>query len=111
MKKTTDTLFIHDSIDCAFEFVSEHRFFLKDIPIEIIIRLERPIGADGIYFKQSHFIQTPLQAGPYATSRPWNDDEMSALRQVVTAFTTEYTTAVSKGHQPSKEWLVANENF
>ena len=92
-------------------FVSEFRFFLKNIPTEITVRLYRPMQGSGIIFQQSHFIKTPMQPGPYRTSRPWNDDEGSALHQVVHALATEYNAAVHQGHAPDPSWLVENDQF
>jgi hypothetical protein len=61
--------------------------------------------------EQSHFIKTPLQGSPYMTSRPYNDDKFSALRQVVRGFDDYYKPAVAQKHQPGEDWLVPNQYF
>lgn len=104
---TTDA----DAIDVAKELVKEYQFTLKDISTPITIRLYRVFGAEGIHFTQSHFIHTPVQAGKYATSRPWNDDLGAALHQVVSGITQYYNQAVKKGHAPDEAWLIPNERF
>lgn len=90
---------------------SEYSFNLRGIPTTITVRLYRREARGPVWFEQSHWIKTPEQIGPYRTSRPFNDDEASALRQAVTGLTQFYDMAVKAGHEPSKAWLVENKNF
>jgi hypothetical protein len=111
MPWTVETALGDAAVEQPVQFVSEFKFFLKDIPTEITIRLYRPVNGSGVQFTQSHFIQTPDQAGPYRTSRPWNDDEPRALHQVIDGLTSYYKAAVLNGHKPSADWLHENSHF
>ena len=107
---------IHDALndDLVNEprrLLGEYQFHLGTLTPLITIKLYQMIGREGMYFEQSHFIHTPMQGGPYMTSRPWNDSEEAALRQAVTGLTMHYTEAVQNGHAPSDSWLVPNEDF
>lgn len=90
---------------------SQYSFKLRGIPITITVRLYRREVRGPVWFEQSHWIKTPEQIGPYRTSRPFNDDEGSALRQAVTGLTQFYNIAVKAGHEPSNAWLIENKNF
>ncbi len=57
-------------------------------------------------FLVSHAIHTPLQAGPYWTSRPFDDTPQDALRRAITGLESYYNQAVSHGYTPSENWLV-----
>ena len=94
------------------KLLSEYQFTLGKIPVLITIRLYKPIiGGTKVLFEQSHFIYTPVQAGPYETSRPWNNDEPSALHQAIFGYTENYNAAVRAGHTPDSKWLVPNKDF
>ena len=90
---------------------SQYSFNLKGIPTTITVRLYRREVRGPVWFEQSHWIKTPEQIGPYRTSRPFNDDESRALRQAVTGFTQFYDMAIKAGNEPSKSWLIENNNF
>ena len=113
MPWTEEDVFTTDSdvIDVAKELVKEYQFTLKDISTPITIRLYRVFGAEGIHFTQSHYIHTPVQAGKYVTSRPWNDDLGATLRQAVSGITQYYSQAVKESHTPNDSWLIPNEHF
>lgn len=93
------------------KLLSEYQFTLRDLSPTIAIRLYELIGADGVIFEQSHYIHTPMQAGPYQPSRPWGDDEAYALHLAVTSLTQYYNDAVRQGHSPKGPWLIPNETF
>ena len=76
----------------------------------VTLRFYRHPGSTTVWFDQSHYIHTPLQGGPYMTSRPCNDDFPSALRQVVRGFADYYNPAI-KDHTPDDGWLVENGDF
>lgn len=73
-------------------------------PITIKLTPDR----DGIHtaFDLSHAIHTPVQATPYRTSRPFDDDHAYALSRAISGLTMYYDMAIEAGHQPSEEWLV-----
>jgi hypothetical protein len=71
-------------------------------PVHITLRKD----AGFWWFKTSHAIHTPLQAGPYWTSRPYDDDAGYALRRAITGLTDYYRDAVEHNLAPSEDWLV-----
>lgn len=93
------------------KLINEHQFTLEGIPCTITIRFYDDPAIDGVTFEQSHYIHTPLQIGPYRTSRPWNDNYDSAFHQALSGFELYYDAAIKKGFVPSKEWLVENKRF
>jgi CxxC motif-containing protein len=78
---------------------------LGNLKTEISITLEHE--GDYVNFVLSHVIKTPVQIGPYRTSRPYNDTPGSALHQAITSLTQYYEMAVGEGHQPQESWLVS----
>ena len=72
----------------------------------VTIELGRFMNSERTKFTLSHVIQTPLQAGPYRTSRPFDDDPGYALHRAIEGLTSWYEQAVAKGHEPSEDWLV-----
>ena len=78
------------------------------IPTVVTIELGRHMDSDETKAMVSHAIHTPLQAGPYRTSRPYWDDPEYALQKTVSALTDWYEQAVAAGHTPSANWLVEN---
>ena len=56
----------------------------------------------------SHAIHTPMQAAPYRTSRPFDDDWAYALHRAVDGLLSYYRAAVAAGHLPEEAWLVKN---
>ena len=59
-------------------------------------------------FRASHAIHTPVQAGPYRTSKRFDDDWEYALFRAVDALLSHYREAIAAGHQPEESWLVGN---
>jgi hypothetical protein len=72
----------------------------------ITIELGRHMDSDETKAMVSHAIHTPVQAGPYRTSRPFWDYPAYALHMAVSAFTQYYGDAVKAGHTPQDSWLV-----
>lgn len=79
---------------------------LGDLTPEIEIQLGREMDNEGTHFSVSHAIHTPVQTGPYRTSRPWGDYPASALRSAISGLTMYYRQAVNAGHEPNDRWLV-----
>ncbi len=113
MAWTPESVFENESdyIHAAKELIKEYEFSLKELSTPIKIRLYKFIGSQKVMFTQSHFINTSVQAGPYDTSRPWNDDLGSALHQVVSGITEYYKAAITNGHTPDETWLEVNKDF
>ncbi|MFH1226724.1 MAG: hypothetical protein V1701_02320 [Planctomycetota bacterium] len=108
---TIESALDDDLISNPRKLLSGYQFTLGEIPVLITIRLYKQLNGKNVEFEQSHFIHTPIQGGPYMTSIPWNDDEASALHQVISGFTRDYNAAVKQGHKPAESWLVPNKNF
>ena len=111
MPHTIESALDHPHVEFPLKFLSEYIFQLGDIQQHVTIRLYRPVGGEGVVFRQSHFIKTPSQGGSYRTSRPSNDSEASALNQVVSAMNEYYREAVAAGHHPDETWLEVNPGF
>ncbi len=79
---------------------------IGSIPTVISIELGRHMTSDETKVWVSHAIHTPVQAGPYRTSRPYWDDPEYALQQTISGFTEYYNQGVKAGHTPSASWLV-----
>ena len=72
----------------------------------ITIELGRFMNSDTTKFIVSHAIHTPEQAGPYRTSKPFDDYPAYALHRAVDGITSYYRSAVKAGHKPKDSWLV-----
>ena len=104
--------FESEHIRGARRFVSEHQFFVGELPQRVTVRLYQSLDGDWIEFEQSHFINTPLQIDAYRTSTPCGDDEDDALHLAVGFCLVQwYEQAVAEGHQPDESWLVPNPRF
>jgi hypothetical protein len=110
-KQVFDTYVSSELITPPRKLVGEYKFRLGSLATEITIRLYASFQNAKILFEQSHFIRTPLQLGPYETTRPWNDNISAALNQVTFGLIDHYNNAVKAGHTPDDSWLVANEEF
>jgi hypothetical protein len=112
MPQSIESAFKHEHVSDVLQFISEYTFILGDLRPVITIRLYRPItGERVVAFRQSHYISTPAQAGPYMTSRPWNDTEEAAINQVVHAMNDYYDQAIRAGHAPDESWLTPSPDF
>ena len=111
MPWTIESALENELIQNQRKLLSEYKFELGEIPVEITIRMYQQLKGNKVEFTQSHFIHTPKQAGPYKTSIPIKDYEAEALHQVVSAFSNYYSQAVSAGCKPSPSWLIKNEEF
>jgi hypothetical protein len=74
----------------------------------VYIDLGRLLRSDNVKFRTSHSIHTPVQVGPYRTSRWIEDDAAYALHRAIDGLTSYYREAVEKGHTPQESWLVRN---
>lgn len=80
-------------------------FRLGRLSTLITLRLTHLEGGD-VGYALSHAIKTPLQAGPYRTSRSYDDSFPAAVRKAVRGLSSYYASAVEAGHEPAEEWLV-----
>lgn len=91
--------------------LSEFQFRLGDIPVEITIRLYKPVHSGKIVIRRSHDIAVD---GVTAGKTYDYDDEASegeALQAGVCELVAIYNAARAKGLKPDRSWLKANENF
>ena len=86
-------------------------FRLGDLSPKIRVRLFRWPGDKEIYFEQSHFLRVPGQREAHTPGLKSDSNEAYALTHAVEALAHAYDDAVERGHQPSDEWLIENEDF
>lgn len=104
--------YINANIFGLKKIIGEYDFKLNEIPdVSIKVKLYKLNDSDEIYFKTSHFIHSPVQAGAYVTSRSSAVNEELALKRAIDTITSYYETAIRDGHEPSDAWLVKNESF
>lgn len=92
-------------------FRSEFRFSLRDIPIEITVRLYNPIHSTAVVIRQSHTIVVPRLDPQTQADCVEQTQEGEALQTVVSLFACTYNAAVEKGLTPDVSWLRANPDF
>ena len=92
-------------------FRSEFKFYLRDIPTEITVRLYNPIASSEVVVRQSHSIAVPgLERQATAECEDTTQDgEM--LQSIVSQFTCAYDAAIAKGMKPDRSWLQPNPGF
>jgi hypothetical protein len=96
----------------AKKLVSEYKFFLEGIPVEIGIKVYQNItDFDGYSFTQSHYLKTPSQAMAYRTHGTHSGSEEDCLRLALNTFLTEYNIALRNDHAPSDDWLEPNNLY
>ena len=59
MSWSTSEAMTDPAIREPMSFRSEFRFYLRDIPVEIMFRLYNPVHSSTIIVRQSHFISVP----------------------------------------------------
>jgi hypothetical protein len=92
-------------------FRSEYRFFLRDIPVEITLRLYKPIHSSAIVVRKSHRLSIPgFDVQPQASADE-QTEEGEALQEVVCQFVHAYNAAIAKGLKPDSSWLQQDSQF
>jgi hypothetical protein len=91
--------------------VNGYQFNLRGTSIVITVNLKEIKKTGKFVFKQSHFIHTPVQAGPYETGHSWGNGEKETLDNALRTFTMFYGDAVIAGHKPNDSWLIFNEKY
>jgi hypothetical protein len=89
--------------------IGSYAIQIGELQTIIFIDLGRLVTNDQVKFRVSHSIKTPLQAGPYRTSKVIEDDAAYALHRAVDGLTRDYRQAVKAGHTPRESWLVKND--
>ena len=99
------------AISEPMKFLSEFRFSLRDIPVEITIRLYQPVHSGRIVIRRSHEIA--VDGINPAKPKNYEDDssEGEALHAGVDDFVMVYNAARAKGLKPDRAWLKPNADF
>ena len=92
-------------------FRSEYRFFLRDIPVEITLRLYTPIHSSSIVVRKSHFLSIPGLDEQKPASPEEQTEEGEALQDVICQFVHAYNAAIAKGLKPDPSWLQQDPKF
>ena len=93
------------------KFLSEFRFSLKDIPIEITVRLYQPVHSGRIVIRRSHEIAVDGVSGGKTYDYDEESSEGEALQAAVCDLVAVYNAARAKGLKPDRSWLKPSPNF
>ena len=110
MSYTLDSALADEAITVVDRHDGMGSFFIKVGSLETPVHIElgRFLADDRVKVDVSHSIHTPMQIGPYRTSKPWDDDAPYALHRAIEGLTSYYNQAVAAGHEPQEDWLVKN---
>jgi hypothetical protein len=92
-------------------FISEFRFSLRDIPVEIAVRLYRPVHSSKIVVRRSHDISVSGLSAQQATECKDDSKEGEVLHAAVDELLCVYNAARANGLKPDTSWLKPNPNF
>ena len=95
----------------SMKFLSEFRFFLKDIPTEITVRLYQPVHSGDIVFRRSHDIAVTGINPPAPAECEDDCGEGEVLHVAVADLIAVYNAARAKGLKPETSWLKPNPKF
>ncbi|HST30885.1 MAG TPA: hypothetical protein VLK27_08620 [Chthoniobacterales bacterium] len=93
------------------KFLSEFRFSLRDIPVEITIRLYQPVHSGRIVIRRSHDIAVDGIIAGKAYNYDEESSEGEALQAAVCDLVSVYNAARAKELKPDRSWLKANADF
>jgi hypothetical protein len=99
------------AISEPMKFLSEFRFSLGDIPVEITIRLYQPVHSGRIVFRRSHDIVVSGINPPAPMECEDDCGEGEVLRVAVNDLIAVYNAARAKGLKPDRAWLEPNPGF
>ncbi|MEY2541509.1 MAG: hypothetical protein QOI22_1111 [Verrucomicrobiota bacterium] len=92
-------------------FLSEFRFSLRDIPVEIAVRLYRPLHSDKIVVRRSHDIVVEGLNAEQAAKCENEDREGEVLHAAVDELLCVYNAARAQGLTPDTSWLKRSADF
>jgi hypothetical protein len=92
-------------------FLSEFRFSLRDIAVEIAVRLYRPVHSSKIVVRRSHDIFVSGLNAQQAAKCEDDSKEGEVLHAAVDELVCVYNTARAQGLKPDASWLKPNPNF
>jgi hypothetical protein len=92
-------------------FLSEFRFSLRDIPVEIAVRLYRPVHPSKIVVRRSHDISVSGINGQQAAICEDDSREGEVLPAAFDELLCVYNAARAQGLKPEASWLKPNPDF
>ena len=92
-------------------FRSEYKFFLRDIPVEITLRLYKPIHSSSIIVRKSHHLSIAGINEQAPASTEEQTEEGEALQDAICQFVHGYNAAIAKGLKPDPSWLQQDPKF
>ncbi len=92
-------------------FLSEFRFSLRDIPVEIVVRLYRPLHSDRIVVRRSHDISVQGLNTEQAAKCDDDSREGEVLHDAVDELVCVYNAACAQGLTPDTSWLKRSADF
>ena len=111
MSWSTSEALTDPAIREPISFRSEFKFFLRDIPVEITLRLYTPLHSSQVVIRQSHLISVPgLEEGKQGACED-QSSEGEVLQSVITGLVCVYNAAVAQGLKPDASWLRSNPAF
>ena len=93
------------------KFLSEFRFLLKGIPIEIAVRLYQPLHSSQIVVRRSHDLVIKELKQSQAEQCEDDSSEGAVLHTAVNELVCLYNVARAQGLQPDPSWLKPNPDF
>jgi hypothetical protein len=99
------------AISEPMKFLSEFRFSLRDIPVEITIRLYQPVHSGRIVIRRSHEIAVDGINPAKVQNQGDDSSEGEALHAAVDDFVMVYNAARAKGLKPDRSWLKPSADF
>lgn len=111
MSWSTSEALTDPAVRKPISFHSEFRFFLKDIPVEITLRIFNQIHSDDLIVRQSHTISVPSLGPVEPTPCADQSQEGEVIQSVVHSFVTVYHAAIAQGLKPDASWLKRNPDF
>jgi hypothetical protein len=111
MSWSTSEALTDPAIREPISFRSEFKFFLRDIPVEITLRLYNPIHSSTVIVRRSHMISVPGLDRGEQTNCEDQVLEGDALQVVINELVCVYNAAVAQGLKPEASWLQQNPEF
>jgi hypothetical protein len=111
MSWSTSEAMTDPAIREPMSFRSEFKFCLRDIPVEITLRLYNPIHSSTVVVRRSHLISVPGLERPEQTSGEDPTQDGEALQGVISEFVSIYNAALAKDLRPDASWLQQNPAF
>jgi hypothetical protein len=111
MSWSTSEALTDPAIREPMSFRSEFKFFLRDIPVEITLRVYNPIHSNTVIVRRSHLISVP---GLNREEQACGEDQVlegEAIQVVINEMVRVYNAAIAQGLKPTISWLRQNPEF